>query len=281
MSTAILTQQSRRSERPGPSTAEAITITPQLAKTWLARGGTNRALRQYHLHKLIRAMESGAWQDLNGETIILDTDGRVLDGQHRLHAVVATNVTIRSFVVANVDPAKRPSIDTGAGRQLADYLSMHGYTQSRNLAATVTLLYLWERGEILSHKAGLHAFITHEEGLKFVEAHPGILHSVQHARRLPALMPPSQYSALDYAFHASDAALYLTWYQTMLSGLVEERYRVFLTLRERLIRDKTENVRRHVLEHFVWNIKAWNAARTGRQLHRFLWQQDEDFPLLT
>ena len=60
-------------------------------------------------------MLSGKWAD-NGATIKIDTEGRLIDGQHRLKAIEKTGVTQWLWVARNVKPIAFSTIDTGGRR---------------------------------------------------------------------------------------------------------------------------------------------------------------------
>ena len=100
---------------------KVMNISPVQAALWLQGNNGNRPLS----HALVKAyatdMKNGDWA-LNGETIKIsyDADGNVLvvDGQHRLHAVIEANTTIQSVVVVQVEDAR--FIDNGRGRTFKD-----------------------------------------------------------------------------------------------------------------------------------------------------------------
>lgn len=55
-------------------------------------------------------MQDGKWK-LNGKTICFDRTGRLLNGQHRLSAVVRSGVSLTTVVVRGLDPALVPAKD--------------------------------------------------------------------------------------------------------------------------------------------------------------------------
>ena len=103
---------------------EVLTITPDLAASWLARGGVNRKLREHYITKLVADMLRGEWR-LNGEAIKLDTHGRVRDGQHRLTAIARSGVTIQSLVVRGISEKAFDTLDSGRTRSVADSRGRH------------------------------------------------------------------------------------------------------------------------------------------------------------
>jgi hypothetical protein len=74
-----------------------IIITPELAQEWLDRGGTNRKITRRRIDAMAAAIQRGEWR-LTGEAIKLDHEGRVRDGQNRLHAIAQAGIPVRSAV---------------------------------------------------------------------------------------------------------------------------------------------------------------------------------------
>ena len=79
-------------------TTEIVTLTPALAAEWLNSNTCNRPLSTLRASRYARDMKAGDWR-FNGETISFTADGRLVDGQHRLTAVVESGVTIQQVVV--------------------------------------------------------------------------------------------------------------------------------------------------------------------------------------
>lgn len=67
---------------------ELTTVTPKLAREWLKRNTNNRALRPSHMESLRVAFARGEFVTSH-QGICFDSDGVLLDGQHRLSAIAA------------------------------------------------------------------------------------------------------------------------------------------------------------------------------------------------
>ncbi len=100
---------------------EIMTITPELAQEWLDRGGTTRKTIRRRIEAMTAAIQRGEWQ-LTGEAIKLDQEGRVRDGQNRLHAIVEAGIPVRSVVARGVSEDAFDVMDTGRSRNAADVL---------------------------------------------------------------------------------------------------------------------------------------------------------------
>lgn len=106
-----------------PDVAVSIeTITPDVAIAMLERNVKNRNLN-HKQNKYKGAMERGEWT-LNGESIIFDYNGYLLDGQHRLDACVSSGVPFSTVVVRGVAPKAQETMDMGRKRSVADFLKM-------------------------------------------------------------------------------------------------------------------------------------------------------------
>ena len=100
----------------GTPTAHAPEITPARARELLEGGHRNRPVSHRRVRTIAQAMTGGKYV-LNGETIVLDVSGRLLDGRHRLLACVLANLPIASFVVEGIAAAVFPSLDQGQKTQ--------------------------------------------------------------------------------------------------------------------------------------------------------------------
>jgi hypothetical protein len=76
-------------------------ITPDVAKALLVGNTANRNISKLHVARLAREMELGRWQTSH-QGIAVATCGRILDGQHRLHAIVSSGVTVTMAVARDV-----------------------------------------------------------------------------------------------------------------------------------------------------------------------------------
>lgn len=90
-------------------------ITPSTAKKYLEKNvGNYRKLDKSRVSCYAEEMTNGTWQD-NGETIKFSKEGRLLDGQHRLSAIVRSGRCVGMYVVRDV-AANVNVIDVGKPR---------------------------------------------------------------------------------------------------------------------------------------------------------------------
>jgi hypothetical protein len=158
-------------------------VTPELAAKWLEeRNNNNRVLNNPLKDRTVESyasdMKADKWH-LTGDAIKFDTNGDLLDGQHRLWACVLADTPFETMVVHNVDPDARIVIDTGKKRTLGHYLQMTGETQAIRLASAVSLGLRWDRGCVGTGGSRLdHRTLSHEESLEWLEQNQDVRDSI-------------------------------------------------------------------------------------------------------
>jgi hypothetical protein len=96
-------------------------ITVHLARAWLARNTNNRPVRTPRVAEWKAMMEAGQWQRTH-QGIAFDNRGILIDGQHRLLAIVEMggSFSVECYVFFNVDPETKKYMDIGGTRSIAD-----------------------------------------------------------------------------------------------------------------------------------------------------------------
>ena len=109
-------------------------ITPQMAARWLETNTANRDLSQDRVESYARDMARGAWR-LNNQGIAIAENGVVLDGQHRLWAVVLSGATIESLLMTGLATGVRSTIDRLRPRSISDDIAISGGKKGQHIVA--------------------------------------------------------------------------------------------------------------------------------------------------
>jgi hypothetical protein len=96
-----------------------MVITPVIAKEFLKSNSKNRTVRKAVVQSLIGVIERGAWM-LTHQGIAFDTNGVLLDGQHRLLAIISADTSVEMYVTTGVSPDTFKVIDGVTPRRLTD-----------------------------------------------------------------------------------------------------------------------------------------------------------------
>lgn len=247
--------------------AEVVTITPETAEAWLGKNTRNRTLKTRKIEQYARDIQAGAWR-LTGEAIKFGIDGRLLDGQNRLHAVVLAQAPIRSWVVWGIEPEAQDVMDSGVARTAGDALSMNGVKNAKNVAAAARIAMAVERGQ-----SPTVARFSHSELQKWVMDHLEITeaHDVlgRDGRMIPLPSAVRLYCAYRLMLVDRDDAV--RFFEQLGSGVGVTAGSPVLALRRRLTGGSYGAVRRiSVTEQLTSVFRAWNAFREGRDLARVL-----------
>lgn len=73
-------------------------VTPQLAQSWLNDNAHNRTINEERITVLCRKIEAGEWNEKGNPIEVTDT-GHLINGQHRLTAIVRTSTAVRMRVL--------------------------------------------------------------------------------------------------------------------------------------------------------------------------------------
>lgn len=106
---------------------EVRDVNPKLAAKWLTQNTGNRPIKAHHLTDLVNAMLNHKFMLIH-QPVAFASDGRLLDGQHRLQAVVDSGMTVPMMVTFDADPDTFNVIDAGNKRSIADGLAIRHST---------------------------------------------------------------------------------------------------------------------------------------------------------
>ncbi len=153
---------SKPDDGPGEMYTEKRLVTPELALEWLTREEARlpngakvlqRPRRPAHVKELARMMANpGEWL-VTPQGIALAPEppwntGAVLDGQHRLEAIIEYGKPVYFMVTYNVDPQTFKVLDTGKPRSAADVLGIMGEKSTLNLASLAKLLHVYNMAKV-------------------------------------------------------------------------------------------------------------------------------------
>lgn len=118
-------------------------ITPEIAKNCLEKNyGNYRKPVRSKVESYAKDMSSGNWKN-NGESIKFSKSGKLVDGQHRLMAIVMSGSQVPMFVVYGIDDDV-DIFDIGMVRTTSQILSASGVaaSASNNTTAGAVSLFL-------------------------------------------------------------------------------------------------------------------------------------------
>lgn len=142
-----------------------LTVTPNLAQAWLKNiHPDQRRLNSERVRSYRENMESGRWT-LVPDAIAFDKRGYLINGRHRLEALVRSNLILTFFVVTDMNPESFVFTDQGQKRTTRQLLKSYGKDSQQAEAYRVIAAY---------PKIGETQKVSNQRLLKIAEAYEPI-----------------------------------------------------------------------------------------------------------
>ena len=269
------------------------TVTPQLAADILKANTLNRPINEATVADYVDQMKKGLWK-LNGEPIIIATGGQLLDGQHRLKAVVDSGVTISAVVIYNVDPSAFSTIDTGRVRTAGDIFSIDGIENANQKAAAVSTYFRLLRKskdvetanetshDLYNSRSVRQLHVSKQEVLKFYKENKELVDSVVFASarcdRKVRLLTRSATSAymLYLVINKNHPIEKVTNFFYELFGVIPVTNKTVSIYNGLLLKNLSkQKILTPQLRH-IYMIKTWNAYITGKELSFLAYYPDKE-----
>jgi hypothetical protein len=296
--------QNYRDKVPSNSSDPQLTteiITPALAEEMLRHNTCNRPIKESNVTFLTNEILEGRWK-LTGSAI--QFVGNVLvDGQHRLKAVIASGKSIKAVIARFPATAAAKEIfkviDVGASRTVGDILAINGEANVNVLAGVLKGMDRYYRAiEHADHSAQTIPFSSQTQSanktLKTAQkigrstvkkplsyimdllaqypfARESAKFGVSMSKQKPQILTPTQWGLMHAILNDVDESDASKFLESLNTGENLSRQSPILQLRERLLSIRTDMGRdaQGIGPHFVLALcnAAWNAYRTGKPIN--------------
>jgi len=261
-------------------THELVDLTPELAAELLESTPEHqRKITQNHVDRIARAMTSGGFL-LNPQPLIIDTNGALMDGQHRCTAVVQSGVTIPVVIVRGADPEVFALVDTGRTRQASQFVP--GQNGAMIAAAARLVMAFRSTGGQFRRIEHERSMITNKQILDDVEADEEYqLAAPQMAaiRKAAKINPVPLLAVHILASRNVDADQASLWLSGLETGEDLAKGDPRLVLRNKWIQEGPRI--RGVTLQWSLTVKAWNAHLAGKEIRQLRWRAIDGIPALS
>lgn len=252
-------------------TTEFVAVNPETAEKWLGQNHGNRQLRPRKVEAYARDMRNGNWMT-SGDSIKFDWNGRLIDGQHRLEAVIDSGTTIRVLVVRGLEPRVQDVLDVNARRSNADALRFNGVTvHATDIAAVAKIANARAMGLLSTATSVQVPELTNAEVLAWFEEHPEVANAIALARRVYKAIGGTP-SALGYAIwrlEQIDALATVEFFTSMSEFRTKGHGDPRVALLRSFNRMREQGVRITPALQLRYVFAAWNAWRAGKSVTTF------------
>lgn len=253
-------------------------ITPNIARKMLEQNTCNRPKSMLHAGRLAEAMRRNEWK-LNGETIVLNCDGTLIDGQHRLQACIIADVPFDTLVVYGIEGDVFPTIDQGRVRTISDALALTREKYYTQLATAIG----WAR-RIESKCVRVWSKLTPTQAMDYIENNPGMRNSVGMVcpLKIGPICSASLASTIHYLATKSlcdgDPEKPNAFILSVVTGENLSATNPAYLFRERMLRDKAAQAKLPMMVTAALLAKSIGASIRGGRMKVLRWTANEEFP---
>lgn len=250
-------------------------LTPEDAEHLLESNSHNRTLALSMVNRLANAMDQGEW-GVNGETIKITPHGELLDGQHRLQAIIQHGQPVRMSVALGIEFKLFAVTDTGRSRNAGDILKIAGYKNTNANAAALNLLLRYQEDESFCGRP------THRPKtvLTAMERYPHIQSFVATSNNLSYVISASTTQFMMYVLQTIDPDKAYSFFGKIQTGEGLKKNSPILAFRNLHLKMRAKKLRldsRHLMASYIL---TWNAYYEGQTLTSPKWDGKE-FPVIT
>lgn len=272
------------------------TITPAKAVEYRESSLGNRPLSKTTIRAYADTMKQGKWM-LNGVPIIFDDNGHIIDGHHRIEAIILAGIPVQMTVCRGVPSEAFVTIDQGRSKNLGQLLAMQQVENYNNVAAIVngnkSLVLngrMWTNcGARTKGRANAEYYEEYKRNAEdYQEAASFACEMYRQAR----ILKPSWVGSLYYYLSHTGGydKDYVKTFFASVSRLETSGISAADQLRNYIIRSERTNVNNInqksnlIMRHeFLFAIvcKAWNAYVSGKKVERYNFNPEkETYPRL-
>ena len=254
---------------PGPEkhpkpTFKVERISPDVARQYLEANSHNRPLSGAVVKNYTAEMRAGEWM-MNAEAIKFDWNGRLVDGQHRLRALIRAGTTLEFLVARNLDPECFKSIDTGRARNAADIVGLRGIKYHAAVASAYRQLWRYLNRDKSKRR------ISNMQLLEFMDEHPRLGELATVALNKPyyvgKVLSQAAHVLVFYIVCVIDEPRGQIFFQCLARDRADAPSQVAY-LRRRLTQLDSEALKPTAAVKLAMLIETWNHYLASRKLER-------------
>jgi hypothetical protein len=259
----------------------AVQIAPAVAKRLLERNTHNRKLSEKVVQKYVSEIEAGEWR-LTPAGIGFDERGVLVDGQHRLTAIVRSGQTVPMILVTGLPATSQEKVDRQRRRTLFDALYLAGLATCRQEVEIATCL---TRRAMHSDSAVVPSDSSVKQMMDcHIESIRAVLKTMMHANKKVRGLCQASFLSAAVLYHEIDAEKCTEFLEGVRTGVMLTQDHPAMRLRRFLMGEtlSASMPRGGANQSYVFrrSVFAMQAHLEGRMISG-LREQDEFMPLLT
>ena len=257
-----------------------VSVTPDMAFEMLEKNTRNRKVDEKRVRQYAKDMKSSRWA-LNGSTIVIAEDGTLLDGQHRLWAVIEANVPVQLLIVYNADKDSIVTMDIGKARTANNILQIEQSAHPGTAAKLTKLLWIHDFMDGNLAPESCRMFVSNSSLRTFYNERKEMIECAAKLAEHGKHPFAKAHMALAFCIIGRDTAhrdKIGSFFETLKSGACLTEKHPIMTLRTRLLDNRLKVRVLSVQETLATYIRVWNAYVRGKDLTTIRWNASEPMP---
>jgi hypothetical protein len=243
---------------PANADLRLVLLTPRVAAAWLERfNKSNRKIQTPHVNSIARDIRGGNWM-MNAQPIAFSGDpstgnANLLNGQHRLEAVVKADCPIEVMIATGLDDAAFATFDLHARHSHRKYIAKG---DERVLAAAAKLQWRVDNGKA----PGDRGVPSASEIQATIEAHPELMDAfpVSRKKEMQEIGSSGILTFFIASIRRQDDQLSEVYLEQLMSGEDLRKGNPLIKTRAKLIGQRGSLTRRNVLDLLM---DTWDEYR--------------------
>lgn len=246
---------------------QKVLVTPEMAKELLSLNSKNRKVREPAILKFSREMSNGNWKEDTGELIKISKTGILLDGQHRLIALIKADMPIYFHIARGLSDEILDVLDTGNLRSAGDVFRLNDIPYSSNIPSYIQQYHTIKNTNALV-RGNKSQRLSNSECLKYYNASPEFwnliaTNSHRFYDMFSKALKQSTIGGLYAVFYEINSQTADSFFTELCSG-ADVTNKSILLLRKKLLDDRISSSKKLMSSTKVaYIIKTWNYYRSG------------------
>ncbi len=255
-------------------------ITPAIAKKYLEKNTNNRKVKENVVRKYALDMTEGRWVANTAEMIKISKTDQILDGQHRLLAVVKSNTATMFHIARNLEDKVFSVLDTGVARNASDSFVVQGIKNGSQIPSIISTHHNLTYGspgnlkqKALTNKQLIERYFEKPDMYQEVIKNSFVSYSA-----FMKVLPLSHIGGFYLFFNDINHSKSIEFMSQLCSG-VDIKNNTINALRNILIKDRLAAKKMSLVHKFALIIKTWNAFRKNETPKKLTFDIERDlFP---
>lgn len=254
---------------------EIMKLNPAGAESFLSFSVHNRPISKAVVLRYKSDMENHRWK-FTADPIRFNTEGELIDGQHRLTAlsmIEDESFELEFSVVTGLDNESQRYMDQGKARTIGQHLALAGSKNTNAMAAGIRMYLRMRNGTLFSDTPMARASITKMEIMEWADDNPDLMKAINDIPFYTSLgvTPSICYAVAIEITVAAGPEMMKDFFRYLYDGGRKGSPTGTFNSKVRSLRNV--HTYKYNVSYFAWMNQTFNAWVSGKDLNRLVHAQ--------